>query len=76
MLFQVVGSSGRPLTCATYDVEFGFELRLFYSGRERRRRLGAVGVVRGADHEDRVAEAADAWHLALIEKDFKDIEVS
>lgn len=29
-LFRVVGPSGRPLTCAAYEVETGLELRLLY----------------------------------------------
>jgi hypothetical protein len=31
-------------------------------------------LFRGVDREERVAERADAWHLALIQKGFVDSE--
>ena len=51
------------LTCAAYDTEFGLELRLEYPGDLMRSEL-----FRGVDAEDRCAETADSWHLALIQK--------
>jgi len=65
-LFTVIGPSGRPLTCAAYDVETGLELRLLYADDNVMR----SELFGGRDHEDRTAERADAWHLALIENGF------
>jgi len=59
------GSSGRTLTCAAFDTEFGLELRLSYGDDLQRSQL-----FRGVDHEERCAETADAWRLALLEKGF------
>jgi len=63
--FRLVGGSGRMLTCAAYDTEFGLELRLSYSDDLMRSHLFC-----GIDAEGRCAETADAWHLALLEKGF------
>ena len=57
--FHMIGGSGRTLTCAAYDTEFGLELRLSYGDDLMRSEL-----FRGVDAEDRCAEIADSWHLA------------
>jgi hypothetical protein len=45
--------------------ETRLELRLSYGGDVMRSQL-----FRGPDADDRCAEAADSWHLALLEKGF------
>ena len=67
-LFQVVGPSGRPLTCAAYEVETGLELRLSYGDDVMR-----TALFRGVDRDERLAEAADSWHLALLAKGFSEL---
>jgi hypothetical protein len=64
-LFSVVGPTGRPLTCAAYEVETGLELRLSYGDDVMRSQL-----FRGVDRDERLAETADSWHLALLQKGF------
>ena len=61
----MIGASKRQLTCAAYDTEFVFELRLSYGND-----LMRSEQFRGVDAEDRCAETADSWHLALLEKRF------
>jgi hypothetical protein len=61
--FQVGGVSGRPLTCAAYEVETGLELRLSYGEDVMRSEL-----FRGADRDERLAATADEWRLALLAK--------
>ena len=68
-LFHMAGPSGRPLTCAVFEVETGLELRLSYGNDVVRWQL-----FRGVDREKRLAEAADTWRLALLEKDFTVID--
>jgi hypothetical protein len=53
------------LVCAAYEVETGLELRVSYGDDLMRSQL-----FRGVDHEERCAETADAWRLALLEKGF------
>ena len=68
-LFQMKApSSGRVLTCAAYEVETGLELRVSYDDDVMRTQL-----FRGVDRDERLAETADAWHLALVEKGFADV---
>jgi hypothetical protein len=67
-LFQMVGPNRRPLTCAAYETEFGLELRLSYGDDLMRSEL-----FRGLDRDERLAETADSWHLALLEKGFSEI---
>jgi hypothetical protein len=65
-LFQMsTPGSGRTLTCAAYEVETGLELRVSYGDDVMRTEL-----FRGVDRDERVAEAADAWRLALLQKGF------
>jgi hypothetical protein len=33
-------------------------------------------LFRGVDRDERLAEAADAWHLALIQKGFLEVEIT
>jgi hypothetical protein len=66
-LFQMLGPSRRPLTCAAYETEFGLELRLSYGDNLMRSEL-----FRGV-RDERLAETADSWHLALIEKGFSEV---
>jgi len=73
LLFRVVGTSGRPLTCAAFEVETGLELRLCYEDRDDVMRSQ---LFRGVGHEERCAEAADAWHLALIQKGCRDVAIT
>jgi len=69
--FQMVGPSDRTLTCAAFDTEFGLELRLSYGDDLMRSQL-----FRSVDRDDQCAEAADAWHLALIQKGFRDVAIT
>jgi hypothetical protein len=59
---------GRTLTCAAYEVETGLELRVSYGDDVMRSEL-----FRGVDRDERLAETADSWHLALLEKGFAEI---
>jgi len=59
----LVGPSGRALTCAAFDTEFGLELRFSYGDDLMRSEL-----FRGLDRDERRAEAADAWPIALIQE--------
>jgi hypothetical protein len=61
----------RPHTspCGPYEVETGLELRLSYGDDVMRSQL-----FRGVDRDDRLAEAADAWHLALLQEGFSEIQ--
>jgi hypothetical protein len=65
-LFRMAApSSHRVLTCAAYEVETGLELRVSFGDDVMRTEL-----FRGVDRDERLAEVADAWHLALLEKGF------
>ena len=69
-LFRMVApSSGRVLACAVYEVETGLELRVSYENDVMRTQL-----FRGVDRDERLAETADAWHLALLDKGFTEHE--
>jgi hypothetical protein len=68
-LLSVVGPTGRPLTCAAYEVQTGLELRLSYGDDVMRTEL-----FRGIDRGERLAETADAWHSALMQKGFREVE--
>lgn len=61
----MLGPSRHPVTCAAYEVETGLELRLAYGDDVLR-----TQSFRGLDRDERLAEAADSWHLALLEKGF------
>jgi hypothetical protein len=65
---MVAPSSQRVLTCAAYEVETGLELRVSYGDDVMRTQL-----FRGVDRDERLAEMADGWHLALLEKGFSEI---
>jgi hypothetical protein len=67
-LFHMVGPSGRPLTCAAFEVETGLELRLSCGDDVMRWQL-----FRGLDRDERLAETADAWRLAHLHKGFSEI---
>jgi len=67
-LFQMASPGGRTLTCAAFEVETGLELRVSYGDDLMRSEL-----FRGVDRDERLAETADSWHLALIEKGFAEI---
>jgi hypothetical protein len=69
-LFTVIGPSGRPLTCAAYDVETGLEVRLFYGPDDVQRSQ----LFRGQLREDAAATIADQWRLALLQKGFAEVE--
>ena len=69
-LFTVIGPSGRPLTCAAYDVETGLEVRLFYSEDDVQRSQ----LFRGPLGEDHAATVADQWRLALLQKGFAEVD--
>jgi hypothetical protein len=69
--FTVLGTTKRPLVCAAYEVETGLELRLTYADNSDVMRSE---LFRGVDREERVAEAADAWRLLLLEKGFTEVE--
>ena len=64
--FSVVGATGRPLTCAAYEVEPGLELRLSYANDDVMR----SELFRGVDRDERLAEAADLWRLRLLGNGF------
>jgi hypothetical protein len=68
--FQVQSVSGRLLTCAAYETEFGLELRLSYPNDN----LMRSELFRGANRDERLAERVDAWRLALLEKGFTVID--
>jgi len=68
--FTVIGRSGRPLTCAAFDVESGLEVRLFYSDDD----VVRSRLFRGPLREDDAATIADQWRLALLQKGFTEID--
>jgi hypothetical protein len=68
-MFVLAARSGRQLTCSVHEVTFGLELRLAYGDDLMRSEL-----FRGPDCDERIAERADSWRFALIEKGFRDIE--
>jgi len=70
-LFQLRGPGGALLTCAAYETALGLELRLSYGDDLMRTHL-----FRGVDCEERLAETADAWHPALIQNGFREIEIT
>jgi hypothetical protein len=51
------------LICPAFEIETGLELRLSYGDEVMRTQL-----FRGIDRDERLAEAADTWRLALLEK--------
>ena len=61
----MIGASKRQLTCRRTIRNSVFELRLSYGNDLMRSEL-----FRGVDAENRCAEPADSWHLALLEKGF------
>ena len=71
--FQMLGTSGRPLRCAAFETDTGLELRLFYADVNDGGGLMRSQLFRGVDCDERLAEAADSWHLALLEKGFSEI---
>jgi hypothetical protein len=58
--------SGRPLTCAAYETEFGLELRLPYPNDDVMR----SELFRGVDRDERLAERADECCVLLITNGF------
>ena len=62
-LFEMSSPGGRTLTCAAFEVETGLELRVSYGDDVMRSEL-----FRGLDRDERLAETADSWRLALFEK--------
>lgn len=69
-LFRVVGHSGRPMRCAAYLTQTGTELRLEYEHDDDLVRSQLFVV----HNDDAIAELADRWHAALIQKGFEDLE--
>jgi hypothetical protein len=63
------GVTDRDYTCAAYRVQTGLELRVGYSDED----LTATQLFRGADAEERLAEAADTWRLRLLGKGSREI---
>ncbi len=68
-LFRVKGASGRPMRCAVYRVQTGFELRLEYEDRDDLLRSRLFQTT----DDEAIAELADGWHLALMEKGFEEM---
>jgi hypothetical protein len=68
--FSVIGPTGRPLTCASYEVETGIELRLSYAADDTMR----SELFRGVDRDERLAATADVWRRALLKKRFTEHE--
>jgi hypothetical protein len=67
--FTVTGATGRPLTCAAYEVVTGLELRLAY---EDNGDLMRSQLFRDVDRDERAAEMADGCAKLLIEKGFSE----
>jgi hypothetical protein len=64
-VFHVVAPSGPSLTCIACAGETSLELRLVHGNDVRRRE-----VFSGSDRDERLADAADSWRLALLEIGF------
>ena len=62
------GATDRDITCAAYRVATGIEVRVTYSADE----IVATKLFRGVGADEQLAEAADAWRLALLAKGFRD----
>jgi hypothetical protein len=69
-IFHVVAPSGPSLTCIACERETGVELRLVHGNDVRRSE-----VFSGSVREERLAEAADSWRLALLEIGFTETPV-
>lgn len=69
--FTVIGRTGRPMVCASYEVETGLELRLAYQDNDDVMRSE---LFRGADRETVAAEAVDLWPVLLLDKGFTEVE--
>jgi hypothetical protein len=67
--WTVRGATGRDVTCSAYRTDTGLELRAEYGPEE----IVASQLFRGADADERLAEAADAWRLNLLAKAFHEI---
>jgi hypothetical protein len=65
--FTVIGPSGRPLTCAAFDVDTGLELRLSYADDDVMR----SELFRSVDADEQLVAKADAWRLTLLQKGFR-----
>jgi hypothetical protein len=63
------GLSGRDLTCSTYRVATGIELRAEYGPED----IVSTKLCRNADADEQIAATADAWRLTLIAKGFREI---
>lgn len=65
-VFHVVAPSGHSFTCASFEVESGLELRLVHGDDDVRQ----SELFSGGDRDERLAETADSWRLALLEIGF------
>ena len=70
-LFRVRGVSKRPLRCALYRVDSGYEPRLEYEDRVD---LMHSQLFRAPDL-DAIATLADKWHRALMAKGCEELPV-
>jgi len=67
--WTVRGPSNRDLTCSSYRVQTGLELRVEYSPQD----IVASHLFRGRDADEQLAEKADAGRLTLIATGFREI---
>lgn len=68
-LWTLRGVTGKDLTCSVWKVATGLELRAGYSVDH----LVASELFRGPNADERLAEKADAWRVALVAKGFREI---
>jgi hypothetical protein len=73
VLFRVVGTTQRPLRCALYRIETGWELRLEYEDRFADD-VQNSHLFRVRD-DNAIATLADQWHMALIATGFTELEI-
>ena len=67
--WTVRGPSNRDLTCSSYRVQTGLELRVEYGPED----IVASHLFRGRDAGEQLAEKADAGRLTLIARGFREI---
>jgi hypothetical protein len=65
-VFHVVAPSGHSFTCTSFEVESGLELRLVHGDDDVRR----SELFSGDGRDERLADTADSWRLALLEIGF------